>query len=85
MTNDTTAPSAGLLADYLGEDDVSREIHKSKRTLRQMRQSRTGPPWIVLGKTIYYPIDGFRTYLRSLEQPRRRPIGRRVAEAETVA
>jgi len=65
-----------LPANYANEDEVSREIGKSKRTLRQMRQKRIGPPFIQLGKTIYYPLDRFRAYLKAIEQAPRLRIGK---------
>jgi hypothetical protein len=63
----TEAPSP-LLQNYLTEERIAAEIGKGERTLRQMRQKRTGPPFVKFGQTILYPRDGFLAWLKSLEQ-----------------
>ena len=78
LTNETvqSASATSLLAGYATEDEVQAESAKSKRTLREWRQKRIGPPFILLGKTPYYPRDGFRAWLKSIEQAPRTRSGR---------
>jgi hypothetical protein len=58
---------------------MSRQTGKARRTLRQMRQQRTGPPFVKFGKTVLYPCAGFLAYLKSIEQSPRLRNAREVA------
>jgi hypothetical protein len=71
--------TANLLAGYLTEEEMSVETGKARRTLRQIRNQRTGPPWVKFGKTVLYPRDGFLAYLKSIEQSPRLRKARGVA------
>ena len=55
------------LAGYLSEDWIAEKRRVSKRTLRSERQRGDGPPCVKLGKRTYYPLDGFRGWLKSRE------------------
>ena len=59
--------SASLFADYATEDELSSELKKGKRTLRQWRQRRTGPPFVKVENLILYPRNGARCWLKNLE------------------
>jgi hypothetical protein len=70
--NDTI--SNPLLAGYLTEDEYAAQRRKTKRTLRAERQRGDGPPYVKDGKSILYPIDGSRAWLKAMErQPVRSP------------
>jgi hypothetical protein len=56
------------LAGYLLEDRIAEKRRVSKRTLRSERQRGDGPPFVKLGKRVYYPLDGFRDWLKSIER-----------------
>jgi aromatic ring-cleaving dioxygenase len=63
-----------LFADYHTEAALAAEIKKktgrgSKRMLQRWRERRIGPPWVKMGKTILYPDDGFRAWLKKLQHP----------------
>lgn len=60
--------SPSLLAGYATDIEVSVETGKSIRTLRDWRQKRTGPPFVILGNRPLYPRDGFRAWLKAIEQ-----------------
>jgi hypothetical protein len=38
------------------------------RTLRAERQRGDGPPWVKITKQIFYPVEGFRAWLKLIEQ-----------------
>jgi hypothetical protein len=60
---------------YLTEDEVAAQRRKAKRTLRDERRRRAGPPFVKDGHRIFYPLEGFRTWLKSMErQPVRGPV-----------
>jgi hypothetical protein len=68
--------TADPLAGYLPEDQIAEKRRVSKRTLRSERQRGDGPPYVKLGKQIYYPLDGFRNWLKSCERQPVRLVGR---------
>jgi hypothetical protein len=57
-----------ILAGYLSESDLAAQLNKTVRTLQSWRQQRKGPPWVQIGSSIYYPEDGGRAWLKTLEQ-----------------
>jgi hypothetical protein len=67
MTYETTS-LADPLAGYLPEDQIAAKRRVSKRTLRSERQRGDGPPFVKLGKQVFYPLDGFRGWLKSIER-----------------
>jgi hypothetical protein len=56
------------LAGYLSEDRIAEKRRVSKRTLRSERQRGAGPPFVKLGKQVFYPLDGFRGWLKAIER-----------------
>jgi hypothetical protein len=82
MDIQTTQPAdkpkpKGLLDGYISEHDLAREISYEVRTLRKWRRDRQGPPFVLIGKSIYYPEDKFRQWLASRVQaaPQRKGKG----------
>ena len=57
--------TADPFAGYLPEDQIAEKRKVSKRTLRSERQRGDGPPHVKVGKRIYYPLDGFRDWLKA--------------------
>jgi hypothetical protein len=66
MTSETI--TADPLAGYVPEAEMARIRKKTQRTLRSERQRREGPPYVRDGKKIYYPLDGFRDWIKSCER-----------------
>jgi hypothetical protein len=56
-----------MLDGYLPESEFAVQINKSIRTFVSWRTQRTGPPWIKVGKEIYYSKAAAREWLKSIE------------------
>jgi len=54
---------AGLLGDYYRESDLARELNKHPRTIKRWRDLGIGPPYILLGIEVVYPINKTKTWL----------------------
>ena len=53
MPNDTTP--APILSDYIeGDGGLGKEIKKSRRTIERWRSLGEAPPFVRVGRTIYY-------------------------------
>ena len=48
-----------LLQGYLEEGEACIATKKTQRTLGEWRERRTGPPFVNIGKTVYYPEAEF--------------------------
>jgi hypothetical protein len=70
MANSETN-NAGVFDGYIDEEEMAKQRDVSVRTLQLERQRGDGPPWVKVGRDVYYPIDGFRDWLKSIE---RRPV-----------
>ncbi len=70
------SPANSLLADYVTETEVAAALDVHPRTLRAQRARGEGPPFVRIAKAIYYPKQGFRDWLKSIEQ---RPVRARKA------
>ena len=70
MTNiQKPAESANrLLEGYVSEHEMAEERGVALRTLRAERQRGDGPPWIKITKLVFYPVEGFRAWLKAIEQ-----------------
>lgn len=62
--------------EYLTESELAADLDKSPRTVKRWRARRVGPPFLKVGKTIWYRRDAVREWLRSLEQEQPRAGGR---------
>lgn len=66
-----------VLEHLLSEDQTAAELDQAKPTLQTWRCLRRGPPWVKIGRKIYYPRDGILRWLKSREiDPAERPRGR---------
>lgn len=80
MTFDIQTITANPLAGYVPDVEMATIRNVSPRTLRSERQRGDGPPYVKAGKKIYYPLAGFREWLKSRErQPVRSARGTKVA------
>jgi hypothetical protein len=64
-----------LLSNHLSEQEFADEINKSIRAIRAWRQQGLGPPWIRIGKSVFYEVSAIENWLASL---RRKPARNRV-------
>jgi hypothetical protein len=64
--------NCGLLAGYLPESEMARELGRNPRTLMRWRQERTGPPVTFVGKTPMYNEESAKAWLKGQERKPRR-------------
>jgi hypothetical protein len=50
---------------YTPEPETAAELNQSVHTLRKWRQLRIGPPWVKVGRDVYYPDDERAAWIRS--------------------
>lgn len=60
--------SSSLLGDLLSEEDLARELGLTARTLRRWRALREGPPWLRVGRQIFYRREAVLGWLRGRER-----------------
>lgn len=73
-----------LLDDYWDEAEFARQIGKSPRTAKRLRDAGIGPPIVWLIDKPLYPIDDARRWLRSQTEPRVRGRSRRRMDRPTL-
>jgi hypothetical protein len=69
--------AAGLLDEYLLDEEMAEARGVARRTQRAERQRGDGPPYVRDGKKIYYHVAGYREWLKARMK---RPVRGRVAE-----
>jgi len=58
------APRRRLLGDnYLDEQEEAQELGVTVRTLRHWRARGEGPPYIKIGRSVYYPVTASLVWL----------------------
>jgi hypothetical protein len=72
-------PDNLLLAGYIGEIELAKQLNIGLRTLRSWRKAGIGPPPTYLGRKPFFRIDSVQAWLRSRERPM--PRDRRRAKA----
>ena len=60
--------SSGFLAGYISERGYARQRGISRRTAHRDRQLGDAPPFVVLGKKVYYRLAGLQQWLLEREQ-----------------
>ncbi len=60
--------SEDVFAGYLSEEEIAAQRGKSTRTLRAERQAGVGPPYVRDGRSVLYPVEGFRAWLQASER-----------------
>jgi hypothetical protein len=58
-------PMGGLLDGYLNEDEEASALGVVTRTLRSWRQRGEGPPYVKVGRQVFYPIDDGTAWLKT--------------------
>jgi hypothetical protein len=56
-----------VLAGYVPEAELARQLKTTPRTLQRWRKQRIGPPAVQLGRDWYYCIENFRAWLATRE------------------
>ncbi len=72
-----------MLAGYISETDLARQLNRSVRTLQRLAARRLGPPRTKVGRLIFYNIERVREWLSEQEQPPRKPPLRERAQHST--
>lgn len=49
------------------EEDAGRIINKAPRTLKRYRDNRDGPPFVKLGRSVYYREGALKAWLLAQE------------------
>jgi hypothetical protein len=62
-----SARGTPLLADYLPERQAADELFQKLRTLRKWREQRTGPPWVRIGRRVFYAKAALLEWVRASE------------------
>jgi hypothetical protein len=50
---------------YTPEAETAKELNVGVRTLRKWRQLEIGPPWVDIGRAIYYPDEPRAAWIKS--------------------
>ena len=58
-----------LLDDLMSDDECAAELGRNARTLKRWRDLRQGPPYLRIGRQIYYRRQAVRDWFRRSEQP----------------
>jgi hypothetical protein len=62
--SDTTG---GVLDGYVSERDLAEQLHMTPRTMQRWRCQRLGPPVTLIGRAVFYRVEGVRAWLASCE------------------
>jgi hypothetical protein len=54
-----------LLENHLPEEEAAAGIGKTPRTLQSWRQQGIGPPYVKIGKTVYYERSALLGWLKA--------------------
>jgi hypothetical protein len=49
---------------YTSESDTAQQLGQAERTLRKWRREGLGPPWVKIGRRIFYPTAGILPWLK---------------------
>jgi len=69
--SETTA--AGILDDYMDEDECAKELHVTPLTLARWRRERKGPPFTKIGRRFFYKKPSTRAWVAAKEQQNEHP------------
>jgi predicted DNA-binding transcriptional regulator AlpA len=80
----SAANSTAVLDGYLTRENLAAQLGKSMRTIDRWEMHRSGPPRVLIGKTVLYRLESVRAWLLSCEQRRGEPRRRRPRKAAQV-
>jgi hypothetical protein len=61
-------PRPHALADYQSENELAEELERSSRTLARWRAARIGPPYVVIGRRVFYRRTAVAEWLLKRER-----------------
>lgn len=64
----TVAPPTDFLDGFISEEEYAARRGVSLRTCQRDRQLRQSPPFVVVGRRVYYRIEAVRDWLLAREQ-----------------
>ena len=64
----TVAPPPDFREGFISEEDYAARRGVSLRTCQRDRQLRQSPPFVVIGRRVYYRIEAVRDWLLAREQ-----------------
>jgi hypothetical protein len=64
----TVAPPTDFLDGFISEEHYAARRGVSLRTCQRDRQLRQSPPFVVIGRRVYYRIEAVRDWLLAREQ-----------------
>jgi DNA-binding transcriptional regulator YiaG len=59
-----TATTIEILADYISEDELCRQLNVTTRTAREWRRRHVGPPYLTVARQILHPVPGVKDWLK---------------------
>ena len=68
LSGNVACSTPALLQGYLSEEEYARQRGVSLRTCQRDRALRQSPPYVVIGRQIYYRIEAVREWLIKREQ-----------------
>ena len=74
----SAANSTAVLDGYLTRENLAAQLGKSMRTIDRWEMHRSGPPRVLIGKTVLYRLESVRDWLLSREQRRGEPRRRQL-------
>lgn len=64
----SVAPPTDFLDGFISEEEYAARRGVSLRTCQRDRQLRQSPPYVVIGRRVYYRIEAVREWLIAREQ-----------------
>jgi hypothetical protein len=61
-----------FLEGFVSEEDYAARRGVSIRTCQRDRQLRQSPPYVVMGRRVYYRVEAIRNWLLARERPNER-------------
>jgi len=52
-----------ILAQYLSVEQAAEALRVHRRTLERWYAMRRGPPRVLIGQRVFYPIDGIKAWI----------------------
>jgi hypothetical protein len=75
----STAPTSDFLDGFISEEAYAARRGVSLRTCQRDRQLRQSPPYVLIGRQVYYRIEAVRDWLLAREHTgHRKPTAPRV-------
>ena len=68
LSDTVTGSAPELLQGYLSEEEYAEQRGVTLRTCQRDRALRQSPPYVVMGRQVYYRIEAVREWLMKREQ-----------------